>query len=212
MGTLLLAIGLALPRAALGQGDTDQGLSSAPLNRPQGAASQGGSGPLTQRQFDAFVRLTGDEPEVVQQRLSWDAGLVPLAAAAADARIARRNAGSAMVIGGYAVLVLGSVLGGALLLSGITPSSDCGWEGGSECRGSDNDGTVHTGLAIIALSAVAGPALAIPGHIKIGRTTQVEADAIDRYEASARALPAGRSLRGGVMGASLLLPLLSYSF
>jgi hypothetical protein len=221
VNALLLAVGLAVPRAALGQGESGLDTSPSPWARPGGEVTppQGRSGQaLTQPQLDAFAQLTGDESEVVLRRLSGNPGLIPWAAAAADARIARRSSGSAMVIGGYTVFGLGVIIGGVLLLSGLTPSSDCPWEGGSDCQSSGNDGTVHAGLAIIALSAVIGPALAIPGHVKVARTTQVEADALDRYEDSARVLAPSappsevRSVRGRSTSKSLVLPLLSISF
>jgi hypothetical protein len=88
-----------------------------------------------------------------------------------------------MTIGGFSLLGIGLLVGGVVLLSGLTPSN-CPWED-SSCNQGDNDGTVHAGFAIMLVSLIAGPAIAIPGIVKTARTTQLEEDAVDRYRAKA---------------------------
>jgi len=150
-------------------------------------AEDGGRGALTRPQLDAFARVVGDDTDVVAQRLASDPGLLPLAAAAADARLARRHSGATLTTAGFLVLGVGLLGGGVLIVSGLTPSG-CGWEE-PNCGGGDNDGTVHAGFAALLVGLVAGPALAIPGLVKLARTTQVEADALERYGAPPLARP-----------------------
>jgi hypothetical protein len=219
---LILAAELAAPRMVLAQGKPELNPSSSPWARPAVAASPsvppGSLAPrLTQPQFDAFVQMTGDHPYLVHQRLTLDPGLSPLVAAAADARSARQASGKAMVTGGYVILVVGGLLGGILFLSAITPSSDCPWEGGSDCDSGGNDGQVHAGLGILALSGVAGLVLVIAGNVKRSGTGQPELDALTRYHGSGPPLASPRSaearpVRSREPGRSLAFPLLALSF
>jgi hypothetical protein len=174
------------------------------------------AGPLTQPQLDAFAQLVGEDTTTVMHHLSSDPALIPLARAAADTRRSRRNVGAAMTSGGFTLLGLGLIVGGVLVVSGITPSG-CQWED-STCDRGDNDGAVHAGFAIMLVSMLAGPAIAIPGIVKMARSTQLEADALAHYRASAPsagplAQPAfRRAFPGGEQARPFSIRLFSFTF
>lgn len=160
---------------------------------------------LTQRQLDGFASLVGEDEAVVVQRLLRDPSLVPLAAAAADARAARRRTGMAMTIGGFGLMGVGLLVGGAMVISGITPNHDCPYEGGGNCGSADNDSEVHGGLLVMLASTAVGLGLGIPGIVQLARPSETERDVLERYSTPSPR-PAVRLGRGAV------LPLLSFGF
>lgn len=135
---------------------------------------------LTPVQFDAFVELIGEERPEVWRRLSLDPGLVPLAAAAADARLERRRSGKFRTILGFSILGGGVTLGYLLLLSSIDHSADCSY--GESC-GNDLGGSFITAMFIVLASTGVGLGIGIPGIISMARQSEVETAAVDRYQA-----------------------------
>jgi hypothetical protein len=117
---------LALPGPARAQERAQENDASpaAPPTRPPATL-------LTQEQLDSFVELTGDPKPWVWQRLLADPGLVPFAAAAADARMDRRSTGmdcgyyescepdKSMLLGGLGLMAVSIGTGLGLGIPGI---------------------------------------------------------------------------------------------
>ena len=138
---------------------------------PAPAKSTRSSVDLTPAQLDGFAELTGEGQRAVAYRLSTNPKLVPLAAAAADARASRRSTGKIMAIVGFTILGVGDIVGTYIIMS--TP--------GYPNVKSEDQGRVYRGLGIGVLSLAAGLALAIPGLIKMASPSEVEQRALDAY-------------------------------
>jgi hypothetical protein len=143
--------------------------------RGQGA---GAAGRLTAAQLDSFVELTGDPKPLVWQRLLADPGLVPYAAAAANARLERRASGKTMTIAGFTILGVGAALGYGMVLWGLTSGFDC--DADSDC--SPNGTLMLGGLALMVGSIATGCAIGIPGIIRMVRASDAENEAAARYQ------------------------------
>lgn len=202
-----VALALALTQSFDARASDDQTPSrlrdSSPAEQPAGRAPA----QLTRRQLDDFASLVGEEEELVVQRLLRDPGLIPLVAEAADTRRARRRTGMAMTIGGFGLMGVGVLLGGVMVISGITPNHDCPYEGGSTCDSGGNDGEVHTGLLVMLASTAVGLSLGIPGVVRLASPSETERNALERYSN-----PPARPRLAGRPGRDLVLPLLSLSF
>jgi nitrate reductase NapE component len=158
---LVLAAFLALPRASHAQG------------APGPAPTRG----LTAEQLDAFVQLVGDPKPLVWQRLLADPGLVPYAAAAADARLERRASGKTMTIVGFSILGVGVIGGYALFMVGYFQMFSC-----LDSESCHPGSFMLGGLAVMAGGTALGLSLGIPGIIRITRPSEAENAANDRYQ------------------------------
>jgi len=158
---------------------------------------------------DTFAELLGEPRERVEQRLLWDPGLVPLVAAAVDARVARKNQGKLMTIGGFTILGVGVVAGFLEALSGLCIYGDCQSEADAKSR---------AGEAIALASVGIGLALGIPGIVMLARQSEAEDKAVDRYQLFGAgpppAFPLGnsRALSTGSAGKNFSLSLWSFAF
>lgn len=193
---LCLAVGLALlsPSAARGQG-------------------AGAAGQLTAAQLDSFVELTGDPKPLVWQRLLADPGLVPYAAAAANARLERRASGKTMTIAGFTILGVGAALGYGMVLWGLTSGLDC--DANSDC--SPNGTLMLSGVALMVGSIATGCGIGIPGIIRMVRASDVENEAAARYQNPGLPPmpaypPAYRQSRWPRAGKTLTAPVVSITF
>jgi hypothetical protein len=130
----------------------------------------------------AFAELIGETKPVVWQRLLDDPGLAPLAAAAADARMARKSSGKALTIAGFTILGVGVGAGYFIMLSGITSTGNCSSDYYSSSCGPNTDRMLG-GLAIGILSVGVGLAIGIPGIFNMTRPSEVENQATERYQA-----------------------------
>lgn len=178
---------------------------------PEPALSMG----LTSSQLHAFAAVVGEEESVVAQRLLWDPRIAPLAAAAADARVQRRQRGTLLIVTGFGLLAVGTVVGAAMVLSGITPDHTCPYEGGSNCDSGGNDGEVDTGFAIMLVSTALGLPLGISGIVKNASPSETEKAALDVYSLRSSPPmwpPSPRGARGGLVPAKTTLRLLSVRF
>lgn len=138
---------------------------------------------LTPVQVDWFVQLIGEPLPVVWQHLLADPGLVPLAAAAADTRMARKSSGKIMTIAGFTILGVGAIAGYVIVLSAFSDHlNSCAYESGS-C-GNSSDGQIKLGIALMLVSTGVGLALGIPGIVRMAKQTDVETAAVDRYQFS----------------------------
>ena len=126
---------------------------------------------LTEAQLEMFAQLTGDDRTDVLQRLALDPELSAMAGPAADRRRSRRRAGMALTITGFGILIAGDLAGAAIIVA--TPGYPV-IEPGEEDQ-------VLLGLGVAAASAVVGLSIGIPGVVKLARTTDIEAEAYDRY-------------------------------
>ncbi len=198
-------------------------VASATLATPAVTRAQGQPAPsiappasaLTRLQVDAFAELLGEPKDVVWRRLLADPGLVPLAAAAAETRMERKSSGKTMTIVGFTILGVGLVAGYLIVLSGISDGINCGYD--SSCSQS-NDGRITTGFAVGLVSTGVGLAIGIPGIVRMAKQTEVETEAVDRYQYTGTGqqpiFPPGYSsaLPGGARGKALNLSLLSFKF
>jgi hypothetical protein len=172
---------------------------AAPLSTPS----------ITPSQVDTFAELLGEPRERVEQRLLWDPGLVPLVAAAVDARVARKSQGKFMTIGGFTILGAGVVAGFLEALSGLCIYGDCQSEADAKSR---------AGEAIALASVGIGLALGIPGIVMLARQSEAEDKAVDRYQLFGAgpppAFPLGnsRALSTGSAGKNFSLSLWSFAF
>jgi hypothetical protein len=162
---------------------------------------------LTDKQFDTFVELVGDSESVVWQRLLADPGLVPLAAAAANARTNRRRNATGMMAVGFTIVGLGSTITLFLLAGGPDVDGACSASAGkSSCLKVEG---------FFVGSLVVGLALAIPGLVKMARETEIERGAVERYQSPGILLPStplASNLTSASPRKSLQVPLLSFLF
>ena len=165
--SLVLGVLLAIPCAARGQG-----APASPARMP----AQG----LSARQLDSFAELTGDPKPVVWQRLLADPGLVPYAAAAADARMERRSSGKTMTIVGFTILGVGAGAGYGLFVYGLTRGINCDY--GSTCDPHPNESLMLGGVVLMVASIGVGCAIGIPGIIHMVRQSEAETEAASRYQ------------------------------
>jgi hypothetical protein len=176
-------------------------LPPAPLVAPSPTPS------ITPSQVDTFAELLGEPRERVEQRLLWDPGLVPLAAAAVDARRARKSQGKVMTIGGFTLLGVGAVVGFLVALSGPLICWD------AACQ-SEADARARSGEVIALASAGIGLALGIPGIVMLARQSEAEDKAVERYQISGVGAPPGNSrvLSTGSAGKTFSVSLWSFAF
>jgi hypothetical protein len=166
---------------------------------------------LTPEQLEAFSDLSGDGQSLVASRLSTNPRLVPLAAAAANARMSRRSTGKAMAIVGFTILGVGDIVGGAIIAS--TPGYP------NVQPGHGNRILLGVGVGVVSLGV--GLALAIPGLIKMASPSDIENRALDYYAPGRREVevsvqvapvPAPVPAQVTVMGKTVTSPLLSVAF
>ena len=112
------------------------------------------------------------------QRLLADPGLIPYAAAAADARLERRVSGKTMTIVGFTILGVGAGAGYGLLFWGLAKGMDCGPE--ATCHPSES--LMLGGAALMIASIATGCAIGIPGIIRMVRPSDAENEASGRYQ------------------------------
>jgi hypothetical protein len=126
---------------------------------------------LTPQQIESFSELSGDAKRMVQNRLATHPKLVPLAAAAADARTSRRSTGKAMAIGGFTILGVGDIAASYILVT--TPGYP------NVQSGHTNRIFLSVGVAVGSLAL--GLSLGITGILKLAHPTEVEERALDAY-------------------------------
>jgi hypothetical protein len=150
----------------------------------------------------------------VWQRLLADPGLVPFAAAAADARMDRRSTGKTMTIAGFTILGVGAGVGYVVFLAGLTSGMDCGYYESCE----PDKSMLLGGLGLMAVSIGTGLGLGIPGIIRMARQSEAETEAARRYHPPELPqmppypgpYPTAKSVRAG--GFTLSAPILSFTF
>jgi len=156
---------------------------------------------LTPQQLESFSDLTGDAKRTIQHRLSTNPRVVPLAAAAADARASRRTTGKVMAIVGFTILGVGDIAGTYIIVS--TP--------GYPNVKSENQDRMYLGVGVGVLSLAVGLALAIPGLVKMASPSEVEQRALDAYSPGWQDV-SFRFSPPQVLGKTLTTPVWSYTF
>jgi hypothetical protein len=139
---------------------------------------------ISQAQFDSFAELIGEPKPLLWQRLQLDPGLVPLAAAAADARMSRKSSGKIRTIVGFSIFGVGIGTGYVILLASIVDASNCN-DSYNNSYNSCNSGIgsgVIAGLLVMAISAGVGLGIGIPGIVSMVRQSEAETAAVDRYQ------------------------------
>jgi hypothetical protein len=151
--------------------------------------------------------------ESVVRRLWHDPGLVPLVAAAADARRARQRTGRNLMILGFCTVGLGGTVG---LLGEL--ASEPGYLGESP-RPNEKSTKSHSTTDVIGLVLVGlGLVAATYGIIRLTAQTDIETEAVDRYQGSPSASPLvfppgiSQALSGGAGGKELSLSLWYVTF
>jgi hypothetical protein len=167
---------------------------------------------------DAFAELLGEPSEEVLRHLIHDPDLVPVAAEAADVRLRRKGSGKAMTTAGFVFVGLGLTLSIVTALLSTMPAPGTCDSAHGECQdqpmGAKAEAIAVGGLVTAGL----GLALAIPGIVRMARQTEVETQAVERYQRSQSSPPPifptgnARPLSGGSGGKSLCLSLLSFTF
>lgn len=171
---------------------------------------------ITQPQLDAFAELIGEPRPVVLQRLAVDPGLVPLAIAAADARMARKSSGKTRTIVGFTLLGVGEAAGFAIILSTFGDTNNCtnnSYYDGS-C-GSNMGARYLIALLVAAAASGVGLGIGIPGIISMARESEVETAAVDRYQNLRLSAPPpayAPAQSASPSAKTLKVPLLSFSF
>jgi hypothetical protein len=173
--------------------------------------------PLTREQLNAFADVVGDSIDIVSLRLLSDPGMLPLAAAATEARMQRQRRGRRMAILGFTGFGVGAAAGilGGIVLSNYD-SSKCTQDDESGC----NFGGV-IGLELIVIGVVLGVGGLIVGVIgtnKLTEPSEAESKVLERYDplkaSRPPATPPSYSFVRpmGSVGKPLSLPLLSFTF
>jgi cell division septation protein DedD len=139
---------------------------------------------LTDEQIQRFSDITGDEESVVRMRLSSNPRLVPLAAAAADARAKRKSTGKILTITGGALLAVGFVVGVALIVA----SPEYATNNTNYDSNNQPSNEAMAGTLVMLGGAAVGLALGIPGVLKLARFSDEEREAVDAYSPNARDL------------------------
>jgi hypothetical protein len=205
---------LALPAPVLAQEEMKPN-DALPGNRASAPRRAGARVALSPEQFEAFAQLIGEPRPVVWQHLLADPGLVPLAAAAADERMSRKSSGKARTIVGFTILGAGVIAGYLILLSSIRDVADC-----SSAYSCNDNFADHYLLALLVMGASTGIGLGIgiPGIVSMARQSEVETNAVDRYQYPHGMMPpppyypAYPPPYGLGSPRSLKLPLLSFAF
>jgi hypothetical protein len=129
---------------------------------------------LTPEQTADFAYQLGEPVETVAWRLAWDPKLVPLAAAAVDARTARKKTGRNMVIAGFTILGAGLTAGFMVSMQGFCLDAS------AECRAKSAEADSNGKIVAIG-GAIVGALLAVPGFLKMAGQSEVEDKAVDYY-------------------------------
>jgi len=124
---------------------------------------------LTSEQITAFADVVDDSESRVKEHLTQDPGLAPLALQAVDARHQRKAVGATLAGIGIAVFVLADIAGTVIIVTA---------PGYPEVLDTSR---VLGGLAVSLAGLGVGAALAIPGFIKIGKSSDEENKAADYY-------------------------------
>lgn len=162
---------------------------SQPLVQPEPFASPPGhmagagtvSPQISQAQFESFAELIGEPRPLVWQRLQLDPGLVPFAAAAADARMSRKSSGKTRTIVGFSIFGVGLGVGYLIFLSSVFDGVNCNDSYTDTCSNSIGSGAI-AGLLVMAIASAVGLGIGIPGIISMARQSEAETAAVDRYQ------------------------------
>jgi hypothetical protein len=136
---------------------------------------------ISQAQFESFAELIGEPRPLVWQRLQLDPGLVPLAAAAADARMSRKSSGKTRTIVGFSIFGVGLGVGYAIFLASIFDGANCTNSYSDTCGNNVGSGAV-AGILVMVVSSAVGLGIGIPGIISMARQSEAETAAADRYQ------------------------------
>jgi|SRR5450631_434424 len=146
--------------------------------------------------------------------MQLDPGLVPLAAAAADARMSRKSSGKTRTIVGFSIFGVGLGAGYAIMFASILDGANCTNSYNDACNNNVGSGVI-VGLVVMAISAGVGFGIGIPGIVSMARQSEAETAVVDRYQyplapqppapyyPGQSALPSSRTFK---------VPLLSLSF
>jgi hypothetical protein len=162
---------------------------------------------LTEEQIQRFCDITGDEESVVRMRLSSNPRLVPLVAAAAEARGKRKTTGKVLTITGGALFAVGFVVGvGLIMASPEYANNNTNYNSNNQPSSEAMAGTL-----VMLGGAAVGLALGIPGVLKLARFSDEEREAVDAYSPNVRDLSL-QSPPQRIIGKTLAIRLWSMTF
>ena len=171
---------------------------------------------ITPVQVNAFAELLGEPVDSVTERLHLDQSLIPVAVAAAEARLSRRSSGKWMMVGGFSLVGIG---GGAVIYAFLHDlGKNIRWcDQGDPCTKPPMSSQDKTFMVVGVVASVVGWALAIPGIVMVARQTDIENEAVNRYRPSYSDPPPIFSAENsrpsfGGPGGTLSLSLLSFTF
>ncbi len=161
---------------------------------------------ITSEQLAAFAVLVGESREAVRQHLEMDRSLpslMPLAVAAADARIARKRSGKIHTAVGFGIFGAGAITASILISTAVSPAG-----GGYSTDG----GRIVFAVVVMAISAGVGLPLGIGGIVEMVRRSEAENAAIDHYQRMPLPPSSPVSQSAAHTGYALKVPLLSLVF
>jgi hypothetical protein len=168
---------------------------------------------ISRPELRAFANLLDQSTKHVEWRLRNDPGLIPVAAAAGKARLARESSGKGMTTLGFIMAGLGATLDFGALVTTF-PSPGCEGSCPDRPMSADAKAVAITGLIMAGL----GQALAILGIIRMNSLTDTEVEAVDQYNRSPSPPPLvfppgiSRTLSGGSGGKELGATLAAFTF
>lgn len=178
-------------------------------NEPFAVVPRSSSVPtMTAEQLEAFAQLVGEPLPAVLGRLQLDPGLLPLAVDAAKERVRRKRSGKWRVAVGFGMVGLGAPVGYIVKESSRSMACDARPDTCDRERGTRQS----TGIIIAVVSAAVGLGIGIPGLVRMGKQSEAEYVAVNRYQ---EALPQAIREQGLVAAPcrfALSLPLLGIHF
>lgn len=164
---------------------------------------------LTAEQLEAFSHLVGEPQAVVLRHLQLDPGLMPLAVSAATERIRRKRSGKIRAVVGFSIFGAGLIAGYVVKESSRTMSCS------AQPDTCDSDRSTRSGLGIFigVVAAAVGLGIGIPGLVRMGKQSEAEYDALNRYLEPAQPPPLQKPASAVGSGRlTVSLPLFSVSF
>ena len=167
---------------------------------------------LTLEQVESFGAVVSETEAEVAQTLLGHPELIPVAAAAADARDQRKHTGKVLTAMGFGTLGVGLV---AAVLTAHSAPLICFDD--EACRQQQQNASLSAQILAITGASI-GLALAVPGFVKMAKDSDIELDAVRRYRAvKPEAMPPSpwdptRRQAGNLMRPLASLSLLTFRF
>jgi hypothetical protein len=165
---------------------------------------------MTASQIEAFGQLVGEPQGVVSRHLQLDPGLIPLAVDAANEHTRRKRSGRIRAWVGFSIFGVGAIVSDIVIESSHTMGCSSQPDICNDERGT----RFSTGIIIGVVAASVGLGIGIPGLVRMGKQSEAEYYALDRYLSQPSPTPAvqGSGSVVGQRGFAISLPLFATSF